>query len=58
MRTLRRYDRRPGARWIYGPGRCESLGVNSSAVIFGQDLIPESVGGTIRVGDAVEVLKR
>ncbi len=38
------------------PDRCKSLGLNETAVIFGQNLIPESIGGTVRVGDVIEVL--
>jgi len=37
------------------PDRCELLGVGANAVIFGQNLIAESVGATINVGDAVKV---
>lgn len=37
--------------------RCESLGVDPNAVIFGQNLIPETVGATIKIGDTVEVLE-
>ncbi len=38
------------------PNRYESLGVGSNAVLFGQNLIAESSGATIRVGDEVEVI--
>jgi len=38
------------------PDRCESLGLNETAVIFGQNLIPESIGGTVSVGDVIEIL--
>ena len=38
------------------PDRYESLGMGANAVLFGQNLIAESVGGTVRLGDAVEVL--
>lgn len=38
------------------PDRAEALGVTNNAVIFGQNLIAETVGSTVRVGDAVEVL--
>lgn len=37
------------------PERFESLGVGPNAVLFGQNLIGETVGETIRVGDAVTV---
>ena len=36
------------------PERYESLGVGANAVLFGQNLIPETPGAAIRVGDAVE----
>lgn len=39
------------------PERLESLGVSETAVLFGQNLIPESVGVEISVGDSVEVIK-
>jgi uncharacterized protein YcbX len=39
------------------PERLESLGVSETAVLFGQNLIPESVGAEISVGDRVEVIK-
>lgn len=35
------------------PDRYESLGMNATAVLFGQNLIPETPGATIDVGDAV-----
>ena len=38
------------------PDRYESLGIGASAVLFGQNLIAESVGRMVRVGDVVEVL--
>ncbi len=38
------------------PDRFESLGVGANAVLFGQNLIAESVGAIVRVGDPVEVL--
>ena len=37
------------------PDRYESLGVGSNAVLFGQNLIPETPGATVRVGDAIEI---
>ena len=39
------------------PGTFESLGQTANAVLFGENLIPESPGSTIRVGDDVEVLE-
>jgi len=38
------------------PDRYESLGVGANAVLFGQNLIAESVGATVSVGDAVQVM--
>ena len=38
------------------PERLESLRISETAVLFGQNLIAESVGATVRVGDAIEVL--
>lgn len=40
------------------PERLEALGVGETAVLFGQNLIAESVGATISVGDRVEVIER
>ncbi|NOT49425.1 MAG: MOSC domain-containing protein [Acidobacteria bacterium] len=37
------------------PDRLETFGLNSTAVLFGQNLIPETPGVTIRVGDKVEI---
>lgn len=39
------------------PERVDRLGLTPSAVLFGQNLIPEASGATIRVGDEVEVLE-
>jgi uncharacterized protein len=39
------------------PGRLDALGVGETAVLFGQNLIPESIGGTINVGDVVEPIE-
>ena len=39
------------------PERYESLGVGANAVLFGQNLIPESSGTSIRLGDPIEVLE-
>lgn len=38
------------------PDRYESLGLNATAVLFGQNLVPETPGATIKVGDKVTVL--
>lgn len=38
------------------PERLESLGVTPNAVLFGQNLIPETPGATIDVGDEVKIL--
>jgi uncharacterized protein YcbX len=40
------------------PDRIESLGVDPNAVLFGQNLIPENPGATVRVGDEVTVTER
>jgi hypothetical protein len=37
------------------PDRYELLGVGATAVLFGQNLIPETIGGTVRVGERVEL---
>jgi len=42
---------------IVMPERLETLGVSPNGVLFGQNLIAEEHGGTIRVGDEVEVLE-
>ncbi|MBX7055503.1 MAG: MOSC domain-containing protein [Pyrinomonadaceae bacterium] len=39
------------------PDRFAAFGMNETAVLFGQNLIPESTGTEIRVGDPVEVIK-
>lgn len=38
------------------PERYESLGVGPNAVLFGQNLISETPGVTIRIGDEIEVI--
>ncbi|MFZ1702351.1 MAG: MOSC N-terminal beta barrel domain-containing protein [Pyrinomonadaceae bacterium] len=38
------------------PERFEALGVAATAVLFGQNLIPETEGSTIKIGDRVEVI--
>lgn len=40
------------------PGKYESLGQTATGVLFGENLIPENPGTTIRVGDAVEILAK
>ena len=39
------------------PDRLDALGVSPNGVLFGQNLIADKHGGTIRVGDEVEVLE-
>jgi len=38
------------------PERIAELGLEPNSVLFGQNLIPESAGGTLQIGDDVEVL--
>ena len=38
------------------PERLEALGVSETAVLFGQNLIAEGAGGTIKIGDEIEML--
>ena len=40
------------------PDSYESLGQTANAVLFGENLIPENPGATVRIGDEVEVLQR
>jgi uncharacterized protein YcbX len=40
------------------PNTFEELGQTANAVLFGENLIPENPGATIRVGDEVEVLEQ
>lgn len=40
------------------PTTFEELGQTANAVLFGENLIPENPGATIRVGDEVEVLEQ
>jgi uncharacterized protein YcbX len=40
------------------PDTYDSLGVGPNAVLFGQNLIAETIGATIRVGDRVEIIDR
>lgn len=40
------------------PGNFEDFGHGPTAVLFGENLIPESDGSTIRVGDEAEVIER
>lgn len=37
------------------PERIESMGLSDTAVLFGQNLVSESIGATIRVGDVINV---
>ncbi len=37
------------------PDRYDALGVNATAVLFGQNLIAETIGGVIRTGDEVGI---
>ncbi|MGH9949800.1 MAG: MOSC domain-containing protein, partial [Pyrinomonadaceae bacterium] len=39
------------------PERVEELGLTPNAVIFGQNLIPENPGSSIRIGDPVEAIE-
>lgn len=39
------------------PDRIVALGVDPAAVLFGQNLVTENAGATVRIGDAVEVLE-
>lgn len=39
------------------PSRLERLGLDRTAVLFGQNLIVETVDGTIKIGDSVEILE-
>lgn len=39
------------------PARYESWGLPANSVLFGENLIPDTPGATINVGDAVEVLE-
>ena len=39
------------------PDRYELFGMSPTAVCFGQNLIAESIGSTIRVGDVVSILE-
>jgi uncharacterized protein len=52
LRTLASYRLGP----MVMPDRLESLGMPGTSVLFGQNLVPENPGGSIRVGDEVEVL--
>ena len=38
------------------PSRIDAFGVEPNAVLFGQNLVPETPGAAVRVGDKVEVL--
>jgi uncharacterized protein YcbX len=38
------------------PERIDALGVDPTAVLFGQNLVAENPGATINVGDEIEVI--
>ena len=38
------------------PETFESRGVTANAVLFGQNLVPENPGSSIRIGDRIEAL--
>jgi uncharacterized protein YcbX len=40
------------------PDSFESLGQTANAVLFGENLIPDNPGASIKIGDAIEVLER
>ena len=40
------------------PNRLEALGVSETAVLFGQNLIAEIAGATIKVGDELDIIDR
>ena len=42
---------------IVMPERIEALGVSANAVLFGQNLVSETPGATLRLGDKVEVIE-
>lgn len=37
--------------------RLDAIGMSPTSVLFGQNLVGESVGETIRVGDRVEIVE-
>lgn len=39
------------------PKTFESFGMDKNNILFGQNLVPETTGGIIRLGDAVEILE-
>jgi hypothetical protein len=39
------------------PERIENLGLSENAVLFGQNLVCENPGATVRIDDRVEVLE-
>ncbi len=45
------------AKYVF-PDAYESLGQTANAVLFGENLIPENPGTTVRVGDQIEVLEK
>src|SRR5436190_8419734 len=40
------------------PNDYEAFGLTPNSVVFGENLIPENPGGTINLGDAVEILEK
>ncbi len=38
------------------PNNFQSFGLNQNAVLFGQNLIAESIGETLKIGDEIKVL--
>src|SRR5882757_4355834 len=40
------------------PERLDAFGVPGNAVLFGQNLIADAAGGTVRIGDEVVVIDR
>lgn len=54
---LRTFAKFRAARDVY-PETFESFGIPAPDVLFGQNLIPESSGGMISIGDSVEVIER
>ena len=52
LKTLAKYRL---AKDIY-PKNFQSLGLNQNAILFGQTLVAETVGGTLKIGDKVKIL--
>jgi len=53
LKTLATYRM---AKDVY-PSTFDSMGLGPTGVLFAQNLIPESVGGVIRLGDEIEVIE-